>query len=194
MLRHLGGLLTGLAVIPLLWIGTAWSAAEIGGLISGPHLDDPMLLSATAVVIAIGVVCGLLSGSRVSPLAALLPGAALLPLSLWPLVDYPSMQEHLPGWLGPESMLHPVGPALPVNLALGALLFISALAPSRWRSRPVPPLYSPAPNPPTEPWHPEETGAHRPAEPEGDPAKTTVPMRREGAGATRALRGGAGTP
>ncbi|GAA3760394.1 hypothetical protein GCM10022205_55290 [Spinactinospora alkalitolerans] len=197
-MRHPLGLLAGIIVTPLLWAGTAWSAAEIGSRLPNLDIDDPMLLASVAAMMAIGLVCGLLAGSRISPLAAFLPGAVLLGLCLWPLVDYPSMNATLPDWLAPGTLFHPLGPALAVNLALGTLLFISALAPSRWRSRPraesdLAPFPQPVPEPagpdrpadlsgaPQRGWN---TGGHPPVHEEPwvegaeDDAKTTTPFRR----------------
>lgn len=181
MLRHSLGLLAGLLVAPLLWLGTAWTAAEFGERVTSLSLNDPLLLSAAAAVMVIGLLCGLLAGSRVSPLAAFLPGAALLGLGLWPLVNYAAMDATLPDWLGSESMFYPVGPALPMNIALGTMLIASALAPSRWRSRSRRDHAVSAPLPRSESPDSEEPRTVSPVRPLTDienPEKTTVPFRR----------------
>ncbi|GAA3750613.1 hypothetical protein [Salinactinospora qingdaonensis] len=196
MLRHVLGLLAGLAVTPLLWAGTAWAASEIGSAIESLDFNDPMLLSAIAAMMAVGLLCGLLAGSRMSPLAALVSGGLLLGVSLWPLVDYASLAALLPGTISPGSLFHPMGPALPLGLALGTLLFISALAPSRWRSRRRPfddeptDAYGQHTNPPvTVTAGPNAAGYPDPVHPrpEGtddidDSSKTTTPFRREAGG------------
>ncbi|GLU49601.1 hypothetical protein [Nocardiopsis ansamitocini] len=151
MLRHPLGLLVGLFITPLLWSGAAWSTAEIGSHLQNQQFSDPLLLTACATMMGVGLAAGLLAGSRISPLAAFLPGVSMLGGSLWALLNYPSMAAVLPSWFEPGSLFHPLGPGLPVFLGVGTLLFISALIPSRWRSarrtEEAPMPYAPAPEP-----------------------------------------------
>ncbi|QVQ51157.1 hypothetical protein J4H86_20355 [Spiractinospora alimapuensis] len=139
MLRHSLGLVAGLLAFPALYAGIAWAAAEFEEQFSADSLGDPSLLNAVAVILAVGLVCALLCGTRISPLAALLPGAGLLTAGLWPLINYASMESVLPSWLQTDTTLDPVGPVLSMSLVLGPLLFVSALAPSRWRRWPEEP-------------------------------------------------------
>ncbi|MGI5118929.1 hypothetical protein ACQEU5_05190 [Marinactinospora thermotolerans] len=174
MLRHLLGLPIGLLVTPLLWAGTAWSAATIEARMGDIDPGDPTLLTAVAAVMAIGLVCGVLAGSRVSPLAAFVSGGALLAVGLWPLLDPGSLASVLPSWIAPGSLFHPLGPALPLNLALGTLLFISSLTPSRWRSRPR----ADGPRPGAEPRIAAAPPVAGPLPADDDSSRTTTPFRR----------------
>lgn len=196
MLRHLLGLLAGLVITPLLWAGAAWSAAVITEHVQAQRFGDPLLLTACAAMMGVGLVCGVLAGSRVSPLAAFLTGGVLLGVSLWPLFDHASLAAVLPDWFAdPGALLHPLGPGLPLHLALGTLLFISALPPSRWRSPrrgetdPVPlPPRAPVSDPAAVPLPDQGPVLAPAAEPLGadwaddDPSRTTIPFRRDGDG------------
>ncbi|WP_306371482.1 YIP1 family protein [Nocardiopsis sp. CC223A] len=193
MLRHLLGLLVGIALAPLLWISVSWSAGELPGLSEG---DVAVATVAAAVLLVlVGFACAYLAAARISPLTA---GAAGLPLSvlaLWPAVHPASLASAM-SWLDPEGFVYPGGPGVSVALPLGALLLFSATLPGRWR-RPVaatgpamvaapwervhgpreelpePPVGDTVPEVPgrraaTEVWEPRE----------GDPAGTTTPFAR----------------
>ncbi|MBB4933952.1 hypothetical protein F4561_004772 [Lipingzhangella halophila] len=186
MLRHIVGLLAGLLCAPLLWVGMAWANAEVmdAGFPSEPAMPG------VAALMAAGVLGGLLVGSRISPLTALLSGALLLGFCLWPLLDRASLDAALPGWLGSESMFHPLGPAFPVAVPVGTLLFISALMPWRWRSAAAPPANDgpPQPNPGgQQPYQPSPAGPgpedpHRGTADYAEPASTTTPFQRDPSG------------
>jgi len=134
VLRHSLGLLAGLVLTPLLWVGTAWSADQIAEHARSSASGGP-LLTGCAAMIGVGLVGGVLAATRVSPLAAFVSGGVLLGVPLWALLDPASMDASVPGWLNdPDSFLRPLGPGLPLFLALGTLLFISSLVLSRWRS------------------------------------------------------------
>ncbi|RNL82329.1 hypothetical protein [Halostreptopolyspora alba] len=186
MRRHLFGLLAGLLCAPLLWFGTAWAAAEVSGGVRSGDFTDGLAMPGVGALMAIGVLGGLLAGSRLSPLAALLAGAVPLGFCLWPLLDLGSFETAMPGWLDADSMFHPLGPAFPVVLPLGTLLLISALLPSRWRSTGA----APPPRPVPDDQHPHDRYPAAPAPddppssaPEhGEPAGTTTPFQRDPSG------------
>ncbi|ASU85525.1 hypothetical protein CDO52_24420 [Nocardiopsis gilva YIM 90087] len=138
MLRHLIGLVIGLIVAPLLWLGVAWAATAIEPVLRGEGFGAPMVLPAVGVLMLVGVICGFLAGTRMSPLAALVSGGLILAFYLWPVVNPASANAVLSGWIDQGTFMHPVGAALPIALPLGTLLFISALAPSRWRRSAAP--------------------------------------------------------
>lgn len=184
MLRHSLGLLAGLVLTPLLWVGAAWSAGRIADHVHSQASGVP-LPAACAALIGVGLVGGVLAATRVSPLAAFVSGGGLLGVPLWALLDPASMAAVVPAWLaGADSFWRPLGPGLPLFLAVGTLLFISALVPSRWRSPrrdraeeaypPVEAVPSPARERAPEPAAPPVgTG------PVDDPAaRTTTPFRR----------------
>ncbi|MFC7327473.1 hypothetical protein [Marinactinospora rubrisoli] len=189
MFRHPLGLLAGIMITPALWAGTGWSVSELQPLLAARDYGNGMLLTSVAVLIVVGIVVGLLAGSRLSPLAAFVSGGAILAASVWPLLDYASMNRLVPDVLAAGSMLHPLGPALPVNVVVGTLLFISALMPSRWRSRrrAADPGLTPPAAGPAEAGGVDRAPGQRtaPAYPEPDldeHAKTTTPFRRTGDG------------
>ncbi|MBB6170074.1 hypothetical protein HNR23_000134 [Nocardiopsis mwathae] len=201
MLRHLIGLVVGLILTPLLWLGVAWAATGVEPVLRGEGFGAPLVMPAVAVLMLIGVVCGFLAGARVSPLAALVSGGLILAFSLWPVLNPASLSAALPGWIAQGTFFHPVGPALPIALPLGTLLFISALAPSRWRRSAMPQAGPVAPTVAAgDPGAvPPQPGPGR-REPEGEPgpgaqrfdapphavgpgtggdANTTIPFRRD---------------
>ncbi|MFC7744096.1 hypothetical protein ACFQXA_28645 [Nocardiopsis composta] len=140
MLRHVLGLLAGLALAPGAWFGAGWAAvavAEHTGSAGG--VDASAASVPLGVLMAIGVAGGFVAGARISPLAPLGAGVPLLGYGVWPLVAPAS----IPSWLPEGSLVHPAGPALPAGLLLGTLFFIAAMAPSRWHRRAAAPAASP---------------------------------------------------
>ncbi|WP_186355607.1 hypothetical protein [Streptomonospora sp. PA3] len=198
MLRHLIGLAAGTALAPVLWGALAWSAQRVSATVDGDDgFGAPLTLTAVGALMAVGIACGFLAGARISPLAAFSCGGLVLGYALWPVLSPGTVDTALPGWVAEDSLFHPLGPGLVLALPLGTLLFISSLVPSRWRSRradrltpadgapvdrtgagdPVEPA-EPAPAPPA-----ADPGAARGAE--GDPDKTTTPLRRRPMGRPR---------
>ena len=197
MLRHLLGLLVGVALAPLLWICVSWSAGELPKAAEG----DVTVATVAAAVLAVlsGFTCAYLAAARISPLSAGAFGLALSAAALWPAVHPASLAAAL-SWVDSESFVYPGGPGVSAALPLGALLLFSAALPGRWRS-PV----TPGPAMAAAPWErveqhgvgavPGQPGSpvgdtvpefpgRRPAtevwEPrEGDPAETTTPFSRD---------------
>ncbi|TQN30372.1 hypothetical protein FHX37_0249 [Haloactinospora alba] len=189
MLRHGLGLLTGLASAPLLWLGAAWSASRLReGAENGVFdaaLGTPLGATAVAVLMTVGVAGGALAGTRISPLAALVAGGLTMGYPLWPLLAPASVNAALPGWVGSGSLLHPAGPALPLALPVGTLLFIAALAPSRWRRARFGPDAGPPPAGDHVPGPPVEPDRGPDPEPDHGGEETTTPFRRDEEGAPR---------
>ena len=131
MLRHLAGLLAGIALAPVLWVAAAWSADLLPRLADGEV--DVATVSSVVVLCLMGGVCAYLVASRVSPLVAGAAGALLAALCLWPVVHPSSMGPAL-SWLNDESFLYPGGAGLAAGLLLGTLLLVSAAMPTRWRT------------------------------------------------------------
>ncbi|GAA1110149.1 hypothetical protein [Nocardiopsis composta] len=179
MLRHVLGLLAGLALAPGAWFGAGWAAvavAEHTGSAGG--VDASAASVPLGVLMAIGVAGGFVAGARISPLAPLGAGVPLLGYGVWPLVAPAS----IPSWLPEGSLVHPAGPALPAGLLLGTLFFIAAMAPSRWHRRAAAPAASPPPVPPAVPAPAAEPAPGPAPAPEplpGDPEKTTTPFQRD---------------
>lgn len=131
MLRHLVGLLAGVALAPVLWVAVAWSADLIPQIADG----DVSVTTVLSVVVLslVGLVCSYLVASRLSPLIAATSGLLLVALVLWPIIAPESMDAAL-SWLNNESFLYPSGHGLAIALLLGALLFGASLTPTRWRA------------------------------------------------------------
>ncbi|MFI6574544.1 YIP1 family protein [Nocardiopsis sp. NPDC050513] len=130
MLRHLVGLLAGIALTPVLWIAVAWGADLLPQITEG----DLTVASVLSVVVMclVGIGGAYLVAGHVSPLFAASSGALLTALALWPVIA-PASPGAVLGWLDPESFLLPGGAGSAVALPLGVLLLCSAMAPTRWR-------------------------------------------------------------
>lgn len=131
MLRHLVGLLAGIALAPVLWAGVAWSADLFPKITQG----DVSVATVFSVVVLclVGLAGAYLVASRLSPLAAGASGLLLVALCLWPIVAPESVGAAL-HWLNDEVFLYPNGAGLGVALPLGVLLLGSATLPTRWRA------------------------------------------------------------
>ncbi|WP_420161388.1 hypothetical protein [Nocardiopsis sp. CNT-189] len=179
MLRHVLGLLTGLALAPGAWFGAGWAAVAVAGHTgSAGQVDASAASVPLGVLMALGAAGGFVAGARISPLAPLGAGLVLLGYGVWPLVAPAS----IPSWLPEGALVHPAGPALPAGLLLGTLFFIAAMSPSRWRRRAAAPAASAPPPVPPVP-APAGEPAPGPAPLPGDPEKTTTPFRRDPEGA-----------
>lgn len=139
-LRHFLGLLVGILATPLLAAGLAWAphwSAEAGlGSDLATVVPGPSWLVPVTVLALVGLLLGLLTGSRLSPLAALLPGLVIGAVGFVETAELPQPVPAVADLLTVE------GPGEqpwfswgPVFVLVGAALFISALAPSRWRRR-----------------------------------------------------------
>ncbi|MFC6885855.1 hypothetical protein [Actinomadura yumaensis] len=133
--RHVLGLLAGLAATPLiafgLMFGTERATRYFRLFLSG---GDRWI--AAAAFVGVAVVIGLLAGSRISPLASLVPGVLLASAGgLWvaaPRWTGAHTVERLPDGLDAGySIVGPYG----VLLVLGVVLIVASLPPSRWRAR-----------------------------------------------------------
>ncbi|WP_304451793.1 YIP1 family protein [Nocardiopsis sp. YSL2] len=132
MLRHLVGLLAGVALAPVLRIAVAWGATVLP--LAAEGTVSFATVSAVIVLAAVGTGCGYLVASRLSPLYAGVAGALLTAIALWPVVAPDSMASAL-GWLDSDGFVYPAGAGLTPALVVGALMLFSAMVPSRWRAR-----------------------------------------------------------
>ena len=131
MLRHLVGLLAGIALAPVVWVGVAWSAGVFPDITQG-DVNVTTVLS-VVVLCLVGIGGAYLVASRLSPMVAAASGTLLVALCLWPVLSPDSMGSAL-NWLNEESFLYPDGAGLGVALPLGVLLLGSATLPTRWRA------------------------------------------------------------
>lgn len=119
--RHVWGVVVGIFAIPVIAVGTSPRLQDVSSPLGPPA-------AITAIFIVLAVVLGLLAGSRISPLAALLPGLAMVGLAVvfhvpdvsGPLVDAGD------DWVSEADRL--------IYGVIGGLLLGSALPPSRWRA------------------------------------------------------------
>jgi hypothetical protein len=141
--RHLSGFVYGAAAVPVAAVGLAYGSvmAAQGSEVSGIGRADSLALAALGTA---AVVLGIAVGSRMSPLASLIPGLAYSALGvLWMLGptwaarnltwwpgDWPNSAAAQRGELGLE-VLGEFG----LLLTLGAFLVVASLWPSRWRAR-----------------------------------------------------------
>jgi hypothetical protein len=132
VLRHLVGLLAGVALAPVLWIALAWGATQLP--LAAEGTVSFATVSSVVVLSAVGIGCGFLVASRLSPLYAAASGALLTAVALWPVVAPDSMASAL-GWLDAEAFVYPAGAGLTPALVAGSLMLFSALVPARWRSQ-----------------------------------------------------------
>ncbi len=144
-MRHLIGLILALAMAAALFFAATWGylrVTTLAGHLSrlpgggGPLLTDPGARGALIALAGTGLLAGILvAAPRISPLAAGLPGLALLGLTALYLVSIRRaaglipLQSHTSG-TGFEAML-----ASGLLGAAGLAMIIPLFVPSRWRSR-----------------------------------------------------------
>ncbi|MFE3450999.1 hypothetical protein ACFXJ8_18940 [Nonomuraea sp. NPDC059194] len=145
--RHVLGVVAGLLLTPLLAVGLAYGVGQIVFVFKVTFImpwQGPVALAACAVVL------GVMAGSRLSPVASLLPGLTFTLAGGTMLIPewYPArLLELLPGTLrfgidglGTTGLL----------FVLGVLLLTASAFPSRWRAT-RPKLPSPPQQPPSYP-------------------------------------------
>ncbi|WP_051108848.1 hypothetical protein [Actinomadura flavalba] len=149
--RHGIGALAGLIASPVLFALLLFAgnrAERVYRQVAIRYADSDPATTALALgaFAALGIIVALLAGSRVSPLAALLPGLAFTLFGglflLWPVRFGHELMDVLGHRL---TSLLTMG-SLGVPFLLGVILVVSALPPSRWRSR-RPAAVPPAPMP-----------------------------------------------
>jgi hypothetical protein len=151
--RHLLGVITGVVAIPVV------AAATVGGLGYIQHaytssISRPMTLYVAAgLIVVAGLLVALLVGTRISPLASLLPGVAFVALGACGIAAPSTMAKALRGVLPMTLHVTSAGMTFPFGeaavetvwdggfLLIGVILLFASIAPSRWRAkvRPVAP-------------------------------------------------------
>jgi len=138
-MRHLFGVVLAMVMGAALFLAAGWGVAEITALHSrGIMLSTTSGLAAVGALTGVGLLLGiLLAVPAVSPVAAGLPGIALLGWSALLLVSARRATRliPLPG--------HPFAAGFASLLTTGVLVFVGAVmvvplfVPSRWRRRPA---------------------------------------------------------
>ena len=154
-MRHLVGVVLAIVLAAAVFFAASWGYLKLligptgpgalpGG--GGSLLHNHAVLEGFGALLAVGLVAGLLIAvPRISPLAAGLPGLALLAwtglylFSVRRAVRYIPLKTH-PYGTGFEAMLFDGVLAL-----AGLVMIIPLFIPSRWRSKPVVTSPSPAP-------------------------------------------------
>jgi hypothetical protein len=213
-MRHIGAVIAAVIVGPLAWILLAlgqdrsaqeFANAQDGGAVDTNYLVRPMLLLAAA-----GILLGLITVLRLSPLGALLTGTFYVASGLGPLIS-PTLLNLLDHKLTLGG--HQVDLATPVRtgttLVLGSLLLVGVASVHRWRRWPRPAAEASVTVPPDEfipagsgPDHPlgaDGLGLNKPgraAEPElewaGNPQRLGSPERAGNPEWAGSRRGGIG--
>jgi hypothetical protein len=179
--RHLLGAISGVVAIPVV------AAVTVGGLgyiqnAYNFYLTRPAALYlAAGLIVVAGVLVALLVGTRISPLASLLPGVAYIALGVGGVVLPETMAKALRAVLPMTLHISSSGMTLPFGqaavetvwgggfLLLGVILLVASIAPSRWRAKPRPVApgthrmdAGPGPGP-DEPWQPQPPAPSDPA-------------------------------
>ncbi|MGC5016396.1 hypothetical protein ACLQ2R_37010 [Streptosporangium sp. DT93] len=149
-MRHVLGLLTGLVVTAVLLPGAGWAVTEAGTALFLPGADPPSAWPESGpstwvtlgVMAGIGLVVGLVVAGRASPLATFVPSMVLLAWSVVYALDARRAIALAPADPALPEVIVQAGRGMGVLLAtgvytlLGVMLFLPALMPSRWSSRP----------------------------------------------------------
>ncbi|MDL4776078.1 MULTISPECIES: hypothetical protein [Thermomonosporaceae] len=136
--RHGLGVVIGLIATPLVLAGLCFGTYRMSRLVRMFLMRDAgsEQLTSAAVLVAVAVVLGLVMGSRLSPLASLIPGFVLTALGLlWAVAPRWAMihtARKLPDEL---DYGYTTAASLGLLLVIGVALVVASLAPSRWSAR-----------------------------------------------------------
>ncbi|MDF2708705.1 MAG: hypothetical protein K0R62_4357 [Nonomuraea muscovyensis] len=138
-MRHLGGLLLGLVVTAAVLVGAGWAVQQAMTNTQAPAGQSLWIaLGAMAVV---GLVTGLVTAGRVSPLATFVPSMALLAWTVVYTLDMNRALSFVPAEPSMHQIVRDAGAGAKTLLTsgvyalLGVALFIPVLMPSRWARR-----------------------------------------------------------
>jgi hypothetical protein len=146
-MRHVWSLLAGMVITPLAWMLIAQGQATTISDPAGYPTDlSARLIYGGALLIAAGLLVGLVSSLRVSPVGALTAAIVYLGVSIYSWVDplQAGLNLNRFDWSiagADASLFSPIYTGvLPV---LGGVLTICLFSPQRWRSWPTPPAPAP---------------------------------------------------
>lgn len=147
-MRHLIGILLAVVMAGVLFFAGAWGYLRLTALTTplsqmpaggGSLLSDHHMLAGLVAVASTGLLAGILiAAPRISPLAAGLPGLALIGLTALYLVSVRHAVHLIP------LKSHPFGAGFEAMLvhgilgAAGLAMIIPMFVPSRWRARRIP--------------------------------------------------------
>jgi hypothetical protein len=139
-MRHVLGLVIGLAATAALLYGAGWATVEFlkgAQLTAGNPIDDTNVLLGLAALAGVGLVYGLVIAGRISPLAAFVPSIVLLAWTVVYVLDVRRALD-LAQTVASDSQYAAGMHALlasGVYAMLGVALFVPVLMPSRWARR-----------------------------------------------------------
>ncbi|MFC7587039.1 hypothetical protein ACFQYP_27435 [Nonomuraea antimicrobica] len=140
-MRHLAGLLIGLVVTAAVLGGGGWAVQQALANAGATPPDEQKTWIALGAMAAVGLVVGLVTAGRVSPVATFIPSMVLLAWTVVYALDVNRALSFIPtepsvnqiirdAGLGDRTML-----TTGVFALLGVALFIPVLMPSRWSRR-----------------------------------------------------------
>ncbi|TDB87106.1 hypothetical protein E1266_33195, partial [Actinomadura sp. 7K534] len=134
--RHGLGALVGLVVTPIIAACMMYGTEKLSRAVRTFAFEGGDRWVGAAVFVVAAVLLGLVAGSRLSPLASFIPGAAYTVVGvLWILAPRWTFQhtgrDFLPRelWLGYTTLA-----AYGIFLLIGLALVVASLAPSRWKA------------------------------------------------------------
>ena len=138
--RHILGAAIGLILTPVTAAGLMFGTERLYRGLTAFQLDDSHYRMGGLVLAGTALLLGVLVGSRISPLASLIPGVAFSTIGvLWLLAPRWTADKTigrsadlLPGVLARG--YRDIGPSGPL-LILGVLLLVASLFPARWAAR-----------------------------------------------------------
>lgn len=131
--RHFAGGVAGLLAVPLIAAGLMYGSTQRYQGTAQLTIGWPAIAALAGTVIVIGV----LAGSRISPVASLLPGVAFTGFGGAALVRIGTGGDHRMGFdLVPSEYLSVYTDLLYTwSFVIGGLLLAASVFPSRWRAR-----------------------------------------------------------
>lgn len=133
--RHGLGVLVGLVFTPVIGFALLYGTQKLNRSFTVFALESGDRWVGAGSLVVAAILIGLLAGSRLSPMAALIPGAVLAVNGLLWVSSPRWMLSHTTNKL-PDDLErgYAVLSSTGLLLVLGVLLLISGLAPSRWRA------------------------------------------------------------
>jgi hypothetical protein len=141
-MRHLWSLLAGIVAAPLAWLSLATgqhrSQATLSGWEAAGTFDTTQLIGPAAILVAAGVVLGLLGTLRWSPVGPIVAGVLFVVPTVFLFVNPFRTLDAIPGGENWRLLDQDLLPHLPVAngtlLVLGSLLLIAGFSAQRWQA------------------------------------------------------------
>lgn len=139
-MRHFFGLLLGVVVSAAVLLGGGWASQEAvrGAVQNSDPVEDGRMLIAIGVMVALGLLLGLVLVGRVSPVATFIPSMALLAWTVVYVLDVARAANLAPTGAAVHRELAQAGRGMlalvssGIYAMLGIALFLPVLMPSRW--------------------------------------------------------------